>query len=177
MTSVWSWHVCRLQFFHVYTNLCPESIVEASVIFCEHKYSEVFVPFRSTIISVLSVPAEFEINNPTVWLIISSSTLTSAVISDCSTALFSSPCVEVFLYEPVMYDVFVLRMIWHAGPQDLLSPVPRRCYPPHPAGRGSGWCNLLLPVCRCSDSQLALPWKLGHTDYMFWSAPMPVMQM
>lgn len=57
-----------------------------------------------------------------------------------------------------------------------LPPLPPPPPPPHAAGCGSGWSNLLLPVCRCSDSQRALPWKLGHTDYMFWPVLMSVMQ-
>lgn len=72
--------------------------------------------------------------------------------------------------------MFQWQMISDAEPQDLVSRLPSYCYPPHTAGWGSGWSNLLLPVCRCSDSQRALPWKLGHTDYMFWSVLMSVMQ-
>lgn len=55
-----------------------------------NKFWEVFLPLKSikmSQLSVLKVPAGLEIINPTVWLIIFDSPLTSAVISNCSTAL------------------------------------------------------------------------------------------
>lgn len=58
-------------------------------------------------------------------------------------------------------------MISDVGPQDLLSRVPCRCYPPLTARRGSGCCNLLLPVYRCSMQPACIAMETGsHRLYV-----------
>lgn len=140
-----------------------------------HKYWVVIAPLKHSHRECARGSCRIRVWWSTLLLIIYNlpNNIMSALINRCYTPL-SSLLVQAAA-------VCLFHMMSETRPQDLESWLPCRCYPPpptrtHTAGCGSGWSNLLLPVCRCSDSQRALPWKLGHTDYMFWPAPMSVMQ-
>lgn len=92
------------------------------------------------------------------------------VISHCSAALSS------LLYKLALsvsfgggwYQMQGLRIYWAESPAAVI-----------PLSQHAVVLNAVTSFCLCAAaacSQRALPWKLGHTDYMFWSVLMSVMQ-